>query len=570
MALTLLAALLMGQTLNLNARATDNLKMICYSIQPNEYLNDHAAAVAKIYDGFFFTIGSWDGGVSQNLSVGENPAKSPAWMTAAKKNLESLRKAGVTENLIGVHFGQDEAWPSPELLLSQEYTQKMKLHFSAIGKAAKELGFRGVSIDTEYPYPRFELDHPIYTYNGYTAGDLMAAAYRQGYESMKALLDAFPEAVIFSLPGSIRTRPLSRQFIIGMLTAMAERDASGGFHLGTEFAYSLLDPVTQMAIPRFDDGVVPLMVDEKVADYWRRRCTMSPGVWPLHLVETGGKDYPVRPWKEEVADLRQQMAILRSVTKRYLWCFSGAPSWFVHSDELEKRYGLKKQTFKQDDVDLALWHAVLRDKPVLKEPKLLELTAAVREFDSGKRDAVSLCDAFGAPAQWMALGVLSNPKIQPAFAAEDAVRLPIDFRRVHYGRDGAVRWFRWDNVDPRGIVNCITVFDYLRTEGASAHFVTFIHAERRTEGWLHLGWDDGLVVRIGNETVFNETDYGRGHGWFYQDRYAFERRERVTIPAGVTPLMVTSMNAKGSWMFSLRFTDDAGMPLNGIRFRTER
>ena len=34
-------------------------KTLCYSVQPNGYLDDRAADVAKIYDGFFFQGGSW-------------------------------------------------------------------------------------------------------------------------------------------------------------------------------------------------------------------------------------------------------------------------------------------------------------------------------------------------------------------------------------------------------------------------------------------------------------------------------------------------------------------------------
>ena len=50
-----------------------------------------------------------------------------------------------------------------------------------------------------------------------------------------------------------------------------------------------------------------------------------------------------------------------------------------------------------------------------------------------------------------------------------------------HGRDGAVRWFAFDNFDPRGITSCVCLFDYRNTDNAAAHFVTFVRspAERR-------------------------------------------------------------------------------------------
>ncbi len=74
-------------------------KMICYSIRPNDYLNDHAEEIALIYDGFFFTIGSWDTEVENVLGVDGNPPKDSKWKAKAKENLVALNKAGVTEYL---------------------------------------------------------------------------------------------------------------------------------------------------------------------------------------------------------------------------------------------------------------------------------------------------------------------------------------------------------------------------------------------------------------------------------------------------------------------------------------
>jgi hypothetical protein len=234
-------------------------------------------------------------------------------------------------------------------------------------------------VDVEYPYPRYYLDHKVYTYGNYTIGDLTAAAFQEGYQCAAAILDAFPDAPIILLPGYLRGRPIDHMFQFGMLKAMADRDSRGGLHLGAEYTYCLHDPATTLATTRFEDPGLPNLTDAKSADYWRRRCTIAPGVWPTHVIETGGKDYPQQPWKDEIAELRQQMAILRAASKRYIWSFSGLPSWYIHTPELEKQYGLAKQDLKRPDIDLRDWQQLLADKPTLKSSPLGLLLARAKE-----------------------------------------------------------------------------------------------------------------------------------------------------------------------------------------------
>ncbi len=552
-----------------NSIGVSKPKTICYSIQPNRYLNDHATDIAKIYDGFYFTIASWEDGARRVLGIDGKPPEEVNWMKLARKNLAALNKAGVTENFLTVYFGDSAEWPSAATLLSNEYTQKMAKYFAAIGRAARELKFRGVCIDIEYPYPRYALDHAIYTYDGYTVEDLLSAAKKQGRASMQAILDEFPEAVIITLPGGLRGKPIGATYQLGLLEAMAEREAPGGLHLGTEFTYCMHDPVTDLLTARAEDMFVPSLVDAKVQTYWRSHCTVAPGVWPLHMVETSGKDYPIRPWKEEVADLREQVSTLRLVSKRYIWSFTGMPVWYLHTLPLERKYGLAKQNLVRDDIDLRDWHRILMEEPQPSSEPIKRLIEKIHDYDRGVITTEELCDACGTPAHWWTLGMLGNPRSKPQFAAANAIFQPINSQVVHHGRDGAVRWFDWANLDPRGITECRYVFDNRRTDDASAQFVTFLHSDKPQQAFLNVGWDDGIVIRMNDKIVFDESDYPpRGHGWLFRDRYAFEKRVPITIEAGTTQLSVTSLNSHGNWMFSLRITDADGFPLQGLHLRT--
>ncbi|MBN1352303.1 hypothetical protein JXJ21_23100 [candidate division KSB1 bacterium] len=543
-------------------------KMLCYSARPNAYFNDHAQQIAKIYDGFYFTIGSWDTGVRHFIGINDSLPEDNQWQKLARENIAALKEAGVTENFLTVHFGSNDAWPSAETLLSEDYTAKMIAHFSAIGNAAKNLGFRGVCIDTEYPYPRYEVNHEIYTYDNYTAEDLINAAQIQGKAIMTAILDQFPEAVIMNLPGVLRTRSIERTFLLGFLDVMAERQAPGGFHLGTEYTYCMHDPVTVLATSRFEDTGIELLPDEKSVAYWRKTCTIAPGVWPLHLVETGGKNYPIQAWQDEIKELQQEMMILRAATKRYIWSYSGNPVWYLHTDKLEKKYGLKKPNLKQADIDINDWHSVLKNKISLTDPGLLRLREKIEQFDRGELSAEQLCDAFGTPGRWWVLGMFTNPHLQPEFAASGSNLSAIDLKMPHFGRGNVVRWFAFDNLDPRGVTSLRCIFDWFHTDSASAQLVSFIHSEADHEALLHIGWDDGIIVCLDDEIVFDERDYPkRGKGMLFRDRYQFEKQVPISIKKGRTRLSVVSLNSHGNWVLSLRITDKSDLPFPDIRFR---
>ncbi|MEI2727306.1 MAG: hypothetical protein V9H26_28560 [Verrucomicrobiota bacterium] len=565
-----LSLLGVGMLLATSSLAGSGPATICYSAQPNAYFNDHAAEIKKFYDGFFFTVGSWENCTQRFIGMGGTEPKDKAWLDSAGANSAALRRAGVAENFLTVYFSDSGEWPSAAMLLSESYTRKMAAEFSALGSVARQLGFRGVCVDVEYAYVRYSIDHPIYTYTNYTVGDLLAAAHRQGYACAAAILDAFPEVPIILLPGSLRGRPIGEAFQLGMLKAMADRDATGGLHLGVEYTYCLHDPVTALATTRFEDPGIPNLTDAKSTAYWRRRCTVAPGVWPTHMIETGGKDYPLQPWKQEIAELRQQMEILRAAAKRYVWSFSGLPSWYVPTAELEQKYGLTKPDLKRPDIDLRDWHQLLADQPELKSSPLQPVLDKIRRFDRGRISGEELCDAFGTPGRWWVLGLVGNPHRQPQFAAWEALQKPVNPRTSYNGRDGAVRWFAHDNLDPRGVTSCIGIFDYRNTDNAAAHFVSLVQSPTTRPAFLHLGWDDGILIQLGDQVIFDASDYPpRGKGMLYRDKHQFEKRIPFTLPKGRSQLSVTSLNSHGGWVFALRITDDKDIPFQDVRFRLE-
>ncbi|MCE5307693.1 MAG: hypothetical protein LLG20_08620 [Acidobacteriales bacterium] len=546
-------------------------KTICFSTAPNAYLTDHAAEIKKSYDGFFFNGGSWEDAAKRFVGVNGAKPEAQAWMDEARRNLAALRRAGATENFLTILYPGEGEWPTPERLLSSDYTKHKAEQYAAIGLTARRLGFRGVCIDIEYPYPRYDLDNPIYRYENYTAGQLTKAAHAQGRAVMHALLDTFPEAVVILLPGGLRDRVIPTEYQVGMLETMTERDAPGGFHLGTEFSYYVRDDVTSLATTRFEDPAPALLAGRKVMDYWRRRCSMAPGVWPTHMVETPDRAYPEQPWKKEVEELRRQVTVLRSTAKRYIWSYSGAPMWYAYTPEVEQKYKLTKPKFRLPDIDARDWLDMLASHPRLEATSPLQkLVAAIQRYDRGEISSEQLCDAFGTPGRWWVLGKMSNLLTKPAFAGMDAPLGRVSEHEIHRGRDGGVRWFRYDNLDPIGITSPRTIFGFSNVDDSGAHLVTNIHSPEERKAILHFGWDDGARLYLGGKILVDALEYPpKGKGMVYKEKFLFEKHIPVTIPKGVTRLAVTTMNLRGKWLYSLRLTDGDGIPFDDIRFRLE-
>ena len=546
-------------------------RMLCYSATPNDYITAHASEIAELYDGFIYPVHSWDEGVTNLIGLPGKPAKNPDWMPKVAENIAALRAAGAGASLLDASFGTEHPWPSAETLLSEMFTEKFRRHFSALARAARETGFAGVCIDTEYCYKRYVLDHEIYTYDGYTPGELRAASHTQGRAVLAGVLNEFPDAVVMVIPGSLRvTKALERDFILGFLAEMADRDAPGGMHMGTEYAYCLHDRVTQAAIARVEDCGIGQIADAKSLDYWRRRCTVAPGVWPFHMAETGGENYPVRPWKEEMTELKEQMDILRRTSKKMMWSFTSHAAWLPANPAVKDAYGIRIPEFDGGREATDCWHNILRDWTTNHDPRMNRLFDAVAKYDAGEIDAGALCDAFGTPDSWWMLGLVGNPHTAPSRVAAEALTRPIRTHDVYYGRDGAVRWFHWSPNDPRGVFAIRESFDCIGHDDAAAHLVTWIESDKEHEAYLQIGWDDGLLVRLGGELVFDKATYGpQGHGALYRDRYQFEETIRVTLPAGRTKLAATSINLRDVWQFELRVTDGDGYPIEGVTFSTE-
>jgi hypothetical protein len=298
---------------------------------------------------------------------------------------------------------------------------------------------------------------------------------------------------------------------------------------------------------------------------------MAPGVWPMRMVEDTSLTYVKRPWPDELRDLSEQYTILRAATKRYLWTYGGAQMWLTHDPVRDAQYRLGGPSFADADSVAAAWHAILRDRTPYErsefaDQRMAKLLRALREFDEGSRDADALCDALGTPGRWWVLGLLGNPTLKPARTAREALSESPSAQDIYWGRDGWVRWFPWRNHHPTGVVDANRTFGYMGTDSASAYFVAWAHCERPVDAFVNVGWADGLSIQVGDSIVFHEMAVPPArHRLWVQDRFQFERKVPIHLPAGAARIVCTPASFN-SFIFTLRVTDADGYPIDGVRF----
>ena len=173
------------------------------------------------------------------------------------------------------------------------------------------------------------------------------------------MLDEFPDMVLLTLPeGTLYYGPLYTEVFRGMLEACADADAPNGLHVMTEGTYHLTAPG---ALSRYPTRVEATIKDEfpaALADYWRRRCSVAMGAWPLgYYRAVNGADGKFLGWsgkKDAFGDtitgsyadksewytpavFAEQMAGLNTFCPRFNWIYGhGCVLWQWSESEQQK------------------------------------------------------------------------------------------------------------------------------------------------------------------------------------------------------------------------------------------
>jgi hypothetical protein len=179
---------------------------------------------------------------------------------------------------------------------------------------------------------------------------------------MIAMLDGFPDMVHWHLPESLQMYgPIAKSHVKGMIRAMAERDAPGGFHISTEWTYLVTSPKGLISAYATLTNAISKQLGPDLMKYWHKRCSISMGLWPLGYYKdvldkdgnrigyTGKEEtfhgkvvgsYSDKSNNYSVDEFRNQLGTVSALGSPYFWLYChGQVLWQMTPEEMQKFHG---------------------------------------------------------------------------------------------------------------------------------------------------------------------------------------------------------------------------------------
>jgi hypothetical protein len=347
-----------------------------------EYLRDTAANwKATGFDGFLLAdvMKNWSDDVW--AADGDGTTRGPDDQTFKRIKLcnDECRKHGIAENFIKVAFyshiplwTDDAAW------------EKCIENFRQAARFARMTGCKGIALDIEYVGEQYDLDWEGYDYKGYTKDELRTAAVKRGRELTEAMLQSYPGMVFLTLPEGINYYgPLATDLFVGMVQGMAGSNAPGGVHLLTEHTYKMVKTPDLIHYAQSLNSKISDKLDESTAPYWRQKCSIVLGGWPVgyyrEIQDDSGKrlgysgkvekfgdkivgSYADKSSNYSPKDFRNQYAGMLLAGKRYCWIYGHGATWWHFTEADVSRYGNVSNSTLPVDERLDDFKAVLREK----------------------------------------------------------------------------------------------------------------------------------------------------------------------------------------------------------------
>ena len=557
----------------------DSVRTLLFAYMPPDYLHDNARRFADMgVSGLMLgsLMYAWDTDVWRLPNGWNTPPARPvrgegnALFESCRRMNARCREVGITDNSIKVAFYRelpdwfdDAGWDT----LCERFRQ------CAI--FARDAGFAGVALDYEYIRHQYRLDWTGYDGSGRAERELRAQARARGYQMMCAMLDEFPGMKNWRLPEPFHGQgPLIAEFFIGEMQALAERDAPGGMHVGIEGYYKETNAAEMVRGTHFADCAAlavlsdPSVAGSAVVDYWRRRGTIMPGLWPLGyyrelrdragnvtgyegksgLLDPSVGSYGDKSANYSAREFRRQLAAARAISRRYVWLYChGSVLWRMSREEYTRYRGVSSDTLPLDP-NIAEFERVLSERLDFNDDAFCRVTEAMRARRYGNA-------GWGTCEHWW---VLKPFPIARGASAVDMLRSdappdPADLARS-----------RWESVDVPAS-RYVNLAGWLaQDDSAFAYAVAELESDEERDAYLLFG-SNGLDRIWVNDRLVHEV---AGERWPRED----SDRVRVHIPEGRSRIVIKSGAARVLWGFFtwwgfyLRIADGAGNAVPGVRW----
>ena len=533
-----------------------------------EYLQDTAADwKATGFDGFLLSHIMHDWSSDVWATDGDATTRGPDDLTfkRIKSCNDKCRERGITENFIKVAFyshvplwTDDAAW------------KKCTQNFYEAARFAKMTGCRGIALHIEYVGEQYDLDWEGYDYKGYTEAELRGAAVQRGRDLVRAMLESYPDMVFLTLPEGIRFYgPLATDLFVGMVQGMAEADAPGGLHLLTEHSYKMVSTLGLIHYVHSLETNIFNHLDESTAQYWRRKCSISLGGWPLGYyrdildesgkrigysgrVETFGNEivgsYADKSSNYPPEDFRHQYAGMLLGSRKYCWIYGHGATWWHFTDGDVARYGKVSNSTLPVDEQLDAFKAVVREKWISTD-RIQKLSEKVRRYELN-----AFVQMLGFVERFKVIGPFGG-KGADSFNAIFPPEKKIDFNAQYAGSIDQVDW-RTSPTDPTGYLNFL---DHLSpSDWVCAYAYCKVVSPDARAVQIRLGTNDTATLWFNGEKILSKN----------VERSAAPDSDilPIRLRKGENAILIKVCNTEFNWGLYLRVTDHDGTALEDLTF----
>ena len=559
-------------------------KTLLYDASPDEIIADAAEWKKRGIDGFFMS-GCMSGWSCDIWGVDGKPwtiGQSDDTLQKAKRATEVCSQLGM-ETIALMTFSQPFDW------FDDIAWQHITHNFRQFALFAREAGCTGVVMDMEYIMDQYAFEWSGYDYSKYTEEDVVRMIRLRTTGVARAMYDEFPNMVFVCMP-ELEFR-LGSHIQLAWIEEAARRNAPGGVHYCVGYTYRNHNLRYMLGRGWLDNMFVQRMLSMRGRQYWEKKCSLSPGIWPFGFPEYFGHGPELTP-----EEFRHAVAGSQMMARRYTWVFTGG----CKPQLLERNMDAYKR--KEDIKD---YIRVLAAREIVTTPKYAALAREIRDlklrdysadlglviepvilgpYDYGMLNLVpktsfspnqqedfwkvaieringrikGLKDRVGTCTHWMLIGPFPNEGLEfkghnTAYPPEAAIDLSAEYDGIGGKK---VRWEEHAQNDTFTAVNLAKAFT--PTEHVCAYALCYVTVPKETTAQIRLGTNDSGKLWIGGKLVF---DYPN-EGGMILDRNVVP----VTLPSGTTPILLKVCNGEGLWGFVFRITDEKGRPLANIGY----
>jgi hypothetical protein len=362
--------------------------------------------------------------------------------------------------------------------------------------------------------------------------------------------------------------PLATDLLAGMIRGMAEVNAPGGLHLLTERSYKMVSTIGLIHYVHGLESDILKHLDKHTARYWKNKCSVSLGGWPLGYYreirdESGERlgysgrvekfgDKIVGSYADKTSnyppeDFRNQYAGMLLTSKRYCWIYGHGATWWHFTEADVAKYGNVSNSALPVDERLDEFKAVLKEKWI-SSGSLFEISQKVRKHDTG--DFLQT------------LNFVKTFKIIGTFGSKDAdtfnevfpPEYELDFNATYPGSIERVNW-RTASVDSKGYLDFLNLFS--PSDWVCAYAYCKVISPKAIAAQLRLGTNDTVTLWLNGRKLLSKNI----------ERSAAPDSDilPVNLKQGENTILIKICNTEFNWGLYLRITDTSGQPLKNLK-----